>query len=63
VHIFNGIDPLHGRMQLQWTWGISTCVTGIIHGYLREKTGSILSGAILHGNNDVWVLIVQNLKF
>jgi membrane protease YdiL (CAAX protease family) len=63
VHVFNGVDPIHGRIQLQWTWGMATCVTGIIGGCLREKTGNILSGAILHGNNDIWVLIVQNLKF
>jgi membrane protease YdiL (CAAX protease family) len=37
-------------------------MSGLIFGYLREKTGSILSGTVLHGNNDAWVLIVQNLR-
>ena len=63
VHIFNGVDFVQGSVNFQWTWGLSAFLHGmLVFGYLREKTGSILSGAILHGNNDVWVLIVANLK-
>jgi membrane protease YdiL (CAAX protease family) len=62
VHIFNGVD-FTGPRHLQWTWGLSAFLHGtLVFGYLREKTGSILSGAILHGNNDAWALIVANLR-
>ena len=62
VHIFNGFDPIHGHYDLQWTWGLGGFISGLMLGYLREKTGSVLSGAIFHGNNDAWVLILQNLR-
>jgi membrane protease YdiL (CAAX protease family) len=63
VHIFNGVDFIHGPFNPKWAWGISAFLSGtIVFGYLREKTGSILSGAVFHGNNDAWALIVTNLK-
>jgi membrane protease YdiL (CAAX protease family) len=62
VHIFNRVDFIDGRYDLQWSWGIGAFLAGIMFGCLREKTGSILSGAVLHGNQDGWMLIVQNLK-
>ena len=62
VHIFNGVDFGHGPLNLQWTWGIGAFLSGtLIFGYLREKTGSVLSGAVFHGNNAAWALIVGNL--
>lgn len=33
----------------QWGWGLWTAVVGLIFGYLREKSGSILSPAVAHG--------------
>lgn len=62
VHVFNGVDFIQGRFDFQWTLGISAFVMGVIFGCLREKTGSILSGAVLHGNGDAWILIVHNLR-
>lgn len=63
AHIFNGVDFMRGPVNFQWTWGLSSFLSGtFIFGYLREKTGSILAGALLHGNNDAWALIVINLS-
>jgi membrane protease YdiL (CAAX protease family) len=62
VHIFNGIDISRGLTGLNWSWAMTAFVGGLLDGYLREKTGSILSSAIVHGNTDAWVLIVSRLK-
>lgn len=34
---------------LTWAWGFWTFFGGLVFGYLREKTGSILAPALLHG--------------
>ncbi len=33
----------------QWGWGLWTAVLGLIFGYLREKSGSVLAPAVTHG--------------
>jgi membrane protease YdiL (CAAX protease family) len=58
IHSLNGVDFLHGHFNLNWGWGLVAFVAGLGHGFLRERTGSILAGAVVHGINDTWVLIV-----
>jgi membrane protease YdiL (CAAX protease family) len=63
VHTLNGVDFLHGHFNLNWGWGFVAFVAGLGHGLLRERTGSILAGTIVHGINDTWVLIVIPMLF
>lgn len=35
--------------QVTWAWGLWTFFGGIVFGFVREKTGSILAPALLHG--------------
>ncbi len=63
IHTLNGVDFLHGHFSLNWGWGLVAFVAGLGHGLLRERTGSILPGAIVHGINDTWVLIVLPMLF
>jgi hypothetical protein len=34
---------------LTWPWGVWTFFGGLVYGFVREKTGSILAPALLHG--------------
>ncbi len=49
AHIFNGFNPFLGKFSLAWPWGFWTVFSGLAFGFLREKTGSIVAPAILHG--------------
>ncbi len=49
AHIFNGFNPFLGKLSLAWPWGFWTVFSGLAFGFLREKTGSIVAPAILHG--------------
>ncbi len=49
AHIFNGFNPFLGKFGLAWPYGLWTIFFGLAFGYLREKTGSIVAPAILHG--------------
>lgn len=48
-HVTNGLDPVAGTFDPQWWWGLWTFFGGLVFGYVREKTGSIIAPAILHG--------------
>ena len=49
AHIFNDFNPFLGKFGFAWPWGFWTVFIGLAYGYLREKTGSIVAPAILHG--------------
>lgn len=49
VHIFTSFNPFLGKFGLNWPYGFWTIFFGLAFGYLREKTGSIVAPAILHG--------------
>lgn len=49
MHAFNGYDPAHGQYQLNWAWAAGATVAGTVFAYLRERTGSVVPGAINHG--------------
>lgn len=43
AHVITPGDPLH------WAWGLWTAVAGFCFGIIREKGGSFLSSALVHG--------------
>ena len=49
AHVFNDFNPFLGKFGFVWPWGFWTVFSGLAFGYLREKTGSIVAPAILHG--------------
>ncbi len=48
-HILNPFNPFIGQFDLMWQWGLWTVFLGLILGFIREKTGSVLGPTILHG--------------
>jgi membrane protease YdiL (CAAX protease family) len=49
MHILNPFNPFLGKFDLYIWWGVWTVFGGLIFGYIREKAGSILPPALLHG--------------
>jgi membrane protease YdiL (CAAX protease family) len=49
MHVLNPFNPFLGKFDLSVWWGVWTIFGGLSKGYIREKTGSILPPAILHG--------------
>ena len=52
-HVLNPFDPFHGRFELAPSWGLGVLTSGLMFAALRERTGSILAPAIVHGLEDV----------
>jgi membrane protease YdiL (CAAX protease family) len=52
---------LHGHFDLNWGWGLVAFVLGLAKGLLREATGSIIAGTVLHGITDIWAIVVTQL--
>jgi membrane protease YdiL (CAAX protease family) len=49
MHVLNPFNPFLGKFDLYLWWGVWTFFGGLTMGYLREKVGSILPGALMHG--------------
>ncbi len=49
AHVLNPYNPFLGRFGLCWPYGFWTFFSGLMFGYLREKTGSIVTPALIHG--------------
>lgn len=49
THVLNGWNLQTGAFQPLWWWGLWTTASGLLFAYVREKTGSVVAGAILHG--------------
>lgn len=49
THALNTVDLGGGRIELAWGWGVWTFFGGFVFSYIREKTGSVIAPAILHG--------------
>ena len=54
LHALNSVDYFQGQYNFAWWYGVQSCFTGLFYGCLREKTGSVLAGAVTHGLTDVW---------
>jgi membrane protease YdiL (CAAX protease family) len=53
IHALNTVDYFSGRFEFAWLWWGTNFCTGLFFGCLRERTGSVLPGAIIHGVEDV----------
>jgi membrane protease YdiL (CAAX protease family) len=53
IHALNTVDYFRGRFEFAWLWWGTNFFTGLFFGCLRERTGSVLAGAIIHGVEDV----------
>jgi uncharacterized protein len=49
MHVLNLGSLTAGNWQPSWPWGCWTFFSGLVFGFLREKTGSIFAPALLHG--------------
>ena len=49
MHVLNIYSLIIGNWHLEWWWGLWTFFAGMVNGYVREKTGSIVASTILHG--------------
>jgi hypothetical protein len=59
LHAFNTVDYFSGRFTFAWTLAGSTAFTGFLFGLLRETTGSIVPGIVVHSlNNMVWFTLL-----
>lgn len=53
IHALNPVDYFTGRWDFAWWWALMNVSTGLFLGIMREKTGSVLPGAVAHGLSDV----------
>jgi membrane protease YdiL (CAAX protease family) len=53
IHVLNTVDYVGGRFDFAWSWWLPNFAGGLFYGLLRERTNSILAGAIIHGLSDV----------
>lgn len=49
MHVLNPFNPFLSNYDLYVWWGVWTVIGGLTNGYVREKAGSILPPALLHG--------------
>jgi membrane protease YdiL (CAAX protease family) len=49
THALNRVELGDGRVGFTWAWGMWTFFGGLVFSYLREKTGSIVAPAVVHG--------------
>jgi len=49
MHVLNLTSLYRGQWDPQFAWGLWTFFGGLMFGFLRERTGSVLAPAILHG--------------
>jgi membrane protease YdiL (CAAX protease family) len=57
IHALNTVDYFGGRFAIAWLWMLTNCFSGLFYGCLRERTGSIMPGAVMHGLEDVLAII------
>lgn len=58
THVLNGINLETGEFNLLWWWGVWTFFGGFVFTYVREKTGSIVAPAIIHGLPQALVMML-----
>lgn len=63
LHAFNGVDYFHGRFTFAWTLAGTTFLSALLFGFLREASGSIAPGIVLHFlNNMQWFTLWPTLS-
>lgn len=53
LHVLNPFNPLVGKFELDPLWGLSSFFLGLLFGFVREKTGTVLSASVGHGLLDL----------
>jgi hypothetical protein len=53
IHVLNTVDYFNGRYDFAWLWWLPIMAAGLFFGFLREKTKSVLAGAVYHGLTDL----------
>jgi membrane protease YdiL (CAAX protease family) len=53
IHALNTVDYFRGRFDFAWLWMVASFCSGLFYGVMRERTGSVLAGAVVHGLEDV----------
>jgi len=53
LHLFNPFNPFTGSYDLAVWWAITSSFSGLLFGFLREKTGTVLSASLAHGLIDL----------
>lgn len=49
MHVINAGGLVINSWQPEWWWGLWTLFGGLVFGFVREKTGSIVAPVLLHG--------------
>lgn len=49
THVGLTSSLIAGEINLHWAWGFWTFFGGLVYGLVREKSGSVLAPALLHG--------------
>lgn len=49
MHVLNVGGLISGHWELKWWWGFWTFFGGLVLGFVREKSGSIIAPTMLHG--------------
>jgi membrane protease YdiL (CAAX protease family) len=57
LHVLNPFNPLVGKFELDLLWGLSSFFFGLLFGFVREKTGTVLSASVGHGLLDLGQVI------
>jgi len=57
LHVLNPFNPLAGEFELDLLWGLSSFFFGLLFGFVREKTGTVLSASVGHGLLDLGQVI------
>ncbi|MEO7799109.1 MAG: CPBP family intramembrane glutamic endopeptidase [Opitutaceae bacterium] len=61
LHSFNTVDYFSGRFTFAWTLAFLTALMGFAFGLLKEGTGSIVPGIIVHAlNNLFWLMVMPH---
>jgi membrane protease YdiL (CAAX protease family) len=49
IHVFNPTRPWEGHWEFSWLWGMNAFLVGLLYASLREMTGSVWPGMLVHG--------------
>lgn len=56
LHALNTVDYFRARFDFAWGWAGGTMVMGLVFGFIREKTGSVIPCIVVHGSWNVWFI-------
>jgi membrane protease YdiL (CAAX protease family) len=57
LHALNSVDYFQGRFTFAWGFGIANICTGLLYGFLRESSGSVVAPVLTHATLDVLVIV------